>query len=158
MNYMTSADLEPRVSRNVAGLAVGNALRRFVGRGRAYSVKELANATRLKDRVIECAMCHPEDPEWRRLSIEALFSLADELGPEFTSEALKPTSQAAYSTRGVEPPEPCELVAECASDTAEVARAAADKRFTVRERQALAAIGQRHVERGRQLVALGALA
>lgn len=156
MTFMLSADLEPRISRNVAGMAIAGALRRFVGRGRPYTVKELANATGIKDRVIECAMCHPAEREHRPLKPEALFSIIAILGPEFATEALKPVRHAAYRTDGIEPAEPSVIVADCATDTAEVARAAADGRLTIHERRKLAEVGQRHVERGMMLVAMGA--
>lgn len=157
MTFMCSADLSPRISRNVAGNAINAALRKFVGRGKPYTVRELAEKAKLKDRVIECAMCHPEDPEYRRLTPEALFSIIDVLGAPFTTEMLKVTRQATYST-DLEIAEPGEIVADCAADTAEVARAAKDGRFNVRERRAMAEVGQRHIDRGMVLVAMGALA
>jgi hypothetical protein len=155
MNARFSADLGPTISRNVAGNAINSALRAFVGRGRDYSVKMLSNASGVPDRVIECAMCHPEDPDYRPLKPEALLSIAGVLGPGFTTEMLKPIQQAAYrcDKRDVEPGA---LVADCAADTCEVATRAADGHFDINDRRALKLVGQRHVERGMMLVAMGA--
>ena len=156
MNARFSADLGPTISRNVAGNAINSALRQFVGRGRDYSVKMLSNASRVPDRVIECAMCHPEDPDYRALKPEALLSIAGVLGPGFTTEMLKPIQQAAYRCDKRDPVEPCVLVADCAADTAEVAERARDNHFCPTDRRALKLVGQRQVERGMMLVAMSA--
>ena len=155
MNAHFSADLGPSISRTVAGNAINSALRSFVGRGREFSVKMLSNASGVPDRLIECAMCHPEDPDYRALKPEALLSIASVLGPGFTTELLKPVQQAAYRCDRREV-EPGALVADCAADTCEVATRAADGHFDINDRRALKLVGQRHVERGMMLVAMGA--
>lgn len=96
MTGVQSADISPIISRNAAGTAVCRALRLRIGRGRRYSVKEAANGSGVKDRVIECAMTDPDNTEWRPLPPEALLSLMAFLGPEFTSEAIRATGQGAY--------------------------------------------------------------
>jgi hypothetical protein len=155
MNARFNADLGPTISRTVAGNAINSALRSFVGRGRDYSVKMLSNASGVPDRLIESAMCHPEDPDYRPLKPEALLSIASVLGPGFTTEMLKPIQQAAYRCDRREI-EPGVLAADCATDTAEVVCRAADGHFDINDRRALKLVGQRHVERGMLLVAMGA--
>ena len=156
MTYMLgSAKTSVNISRTVAGNAVNSALRLYVGRGREFSVKMLSNASGVPDRLIECAMCHPESGDYRPLKTEDLLSIAAVLGPGFTTEMLKPIQQAAYrcDKRDVEPGT---LVADCAADTCEVATRAADGHFDINDRRALKLVGQRHVERGMMLVAMGA--
>ena len=156
MNARFSANIGSNISRTVAGNAINNALRLFVGRGREFSVKMLSNASGVPDRVIECAMCHPEDPDYRPLKPEALLSIAGVLGPGFTTEMLKPVNQAAYRCDKRDPAEPGEIVADCAADTCEIATRAADGHFDINDRRALKLVGQRQVERGMMLVAMGA--
>jgi hypothetical protein len=155
MNARFSANIGSNISRTVAGNAINNALRLFVGRGREFSVKMLSNVSGVPDRVIECAMCHPEDPDYRSLKPEALLSIAGILGPGFTTELLKPVNQAAYlcDKREIEPGT---LVADCAADTCEIATRAADGHFDFNDRRALKLVGQRQVERGMLLVAMSA--
>ena len=155
MNARFSANIGSNISRTVAGNAINNALRLFVGRGREFSVKMLSNMSGVPDRVIECAMCHPEDPDYRPLKPEALLSIAGVLGPGFTTEMLKPVNQAAYK-RDRREIEPGTLVADCAADTCEIATRAADGHFDINDRRALKLVGQRQVERGMMLVAMGA--
>jgi hypothetical protein len=150
MNARFSANIGSNISRTVAGNAINNALRLFVGRGREFSVKMLSNASGVPDRLIESAMCHPEDPDYRPLKPEALLSIAGILGPGFTTELLKPINQAAYLCDGREV-EPGTLVADCAADTR-----AADGHFDFNDRRALKLVGQRQVERGMLLVAMSA--
>lgn len=93
MTDKPSANFPALVSREQAGNEINKALRLFVGRGRRYSVKQLANATGVPDRVIECAMTsgydHRSLPDW------ALLSLMKFLGPEFTNEFLGLAGQTA---------------------------------------------------------------
>lgn len=90
-----SANFAPLVSREQAGNAIGDALRLFVGRGRRYSVKQLSNASGIKDRVIECAMCAPDSVDYRPLPVDALLSISRFIGPAFTSEWLRLAEQEA---------------------------------------------------------------
>jgi hypothetical protein len=155
MNARFSANIGSNISRNVAGNAINSALRLYVGRGREFSVKMLSNMSGVPDRVIECAMCHPEDPDYRPLKPEALLSIAGILGPGFTTAMLKPINQAAYMCDKREV-EPGALVADCAADTCEIATRAADGHFDINDRHALRLVGQRQVERGMLLVAMSA--
>lgn len=95
MSDQQSADFPLLVSRNSADAAIGDALRLYVGRGRRYSVKQLSNATGVKDRTIECAMCAPDNAEHRSLTSGALLSIAKFLGPAFTNEWLHLAEQEA---------------------------------------------------------------
>lgn len=155
MTAFYSAKTSPKISRNVAGEAVARALRSFVGVGRDMSVKELEAQSGVSARLIECALCHPETTDYRSLKQESLLSIASVLGPSFTTELLKPIQQAAYRCDKREV-EPGVLAADCATDTAEVVCRAADGHFDINDRRALKLVGQRHVERGMLLVAMGA--
>lgn len=96
MSTNASADLIPLISRNLAGENTARALRLFIGRGKRYSVKEVANGAGVKDRCIECAMAGPENTDWRPLNESQLASLMSFLGPDFITAWLKPTTFAAH--------------------------------------------------------------
>lgn len=91
-----SANFDPLVSRNLWRESVRDGLRLFVGRGRRYSVKELANGTGVADRLIECALCAPDSPDFRPLTGECLASLDKFLGPQFASLHLEPSGLGAF--------------------------------------------------------------
>jgi hypothetical protein len=73
------------VSRNSVRETLRAALRLYVGRGRRYSVKELSNGSGVPDRMIESALCEPDDPDYRPLTLENLASLTSFLGAPFAS-------------------------------------------------------------------------
>lgn len=154
MSDSQSADFGPLVSREQAGNAIGSAMRLFVGRGRRYSVKQLSNATGIKDRVIECVMCRVDNPDYRPLSDFALLSVAKFLGADFTNEWLHLAEQGAFNTSD-DDPDPGTIAIESTEDSAAVVRAAMDGEFDDHERPDLRVIGARKIRRGRQLIALG---
>lgn len=149
-----SANFQPLVSRERIGNAQGAALRLFVGRGRRYSVKQLANGSGIKDRVIECAMIAADNPDYRPLSQEALASIGLFLGSAFTNEWIGLMGQGAFDLPEGEP-DPGNLAADNSDDNATVTRAAIDGVFDNEERPGLTVVGSRMVSRGVQLVALG---
>lgn len=154
MSGNDSANLVPLVSRERIGNAIGSALRLYVGRGRRYSVKQLSNGTGVKDRVIECAMCAPDNVDYRPLSLEALASISAFLGSDFTNEWLHLAGQGAFDLPDDDMPPPGELAADVAGDSAEVVRMAADGVFCGEDRKRLRAIGQSKIERGMAMVAM----
>lgn len=154
MAEATSANYSLLVSRERTANAIRHGLRLYVGRGRRYSVKELSNATGVKDRVIECAMCDPESVDWRPLPSEALLSIAMFLGADFTNTWLLLAGQGAFDLPDDEP-EPGDLAADTSEITAKVVRAAVDGQFDGDEKPALKVVGSRMMARGAQLVALG---
>lgn len=109
MSLDQSANLPPIISRERGHDAVRDALRLFIGRGRRYSVKQVSNATGVKDRVIECAMTLAADPECRPIHISDLLSIAGFLGPEFTTEWLLLAQQAAVTLPDADEPGPGSL-------------------------------------------------
>lgn len=153
MSESLSAKFPPLVSREHAGNVIGHALRLFVGRGRRYSVKQLSNATGVPDRTIECAMAdnvdHRSLPDW------ALLSLTAFLGADFTNEWLKLAHQGAFELSDDEP-DPGDLAADTAEDTAKVVRMAKDNRFDEDEKPALKGVGARMVKRGQTLLSVAA--
>lgn len=149
-----SANLCLLVSREHAGNKIGAALRLFVGRGRRYSVKQLANGTGVKDRLIECAMTDAGSVDYRPLPPECLLSLMAFLGSDFTNEFLPLAGQGAFDLPDDEP-NPGVVATDNADDNAVVVRAAIDGKFDNDERRDLKVVGSRMVTRGSQLVALG---
>lgn len=123
MTASQSADFSPLVSRNAARSAVSAALRLYVGRGRRYSVKQLANGTGVPDRLIECAIADPDDTEFRPLSLENLLSISAFLGASFTSDWLKLANLGAYDLPDDSDPDFDALGLEANGLAGEVARA-----------------------------------
>lgn len=151
MTVNTSADLAPLVSRNALGEAVSRALRLHVGRGRRLSVKQLANGTGVKDRVIECAMAEPDNADHRPLPGEALVSISRFLGPEFTTEWLRLADQGAFWLPDTDETPPGMLAADLCEDSARVSRRAADGEFCREDRHHLRPVGIRMMAIGAQL-------
>lgn len=94
------------ISRNMARETVRAALRLYVGRGRRYSVKELSNGTGVPDRMIEAAMCDPDDTDFRPLTLENLFSVSSFLRAPFASAFLEPADLGAFDLMEEQPPLP----------------------------------------------------
>lgn len=91
-----SADFEPLVSREQAENAFRRALSLFVGRRRRYSVEDLATGSGVPERLIECYRGYPlGHPDYRPLHDGHKLSIAKFLGPQFTTEWLKPCDQVA---------------------------------------------------------------
>lgn len=141
------------VSREQVGNAISSALRLFVGRGRRYSVKQLSNATGVKDRVIECAMCRADSLDYRPLSLEALASVGRFLGAEFTNEWMPLMMQGAFDLTDEEP-DPGALAADTSEDSAKLVRNAVDGTFDNDCPREMKGIGTRMVSRGAQIVAM----
>lgn len=148
-----SANFPLLISREQAGNKIGAALRLFVGRQRRYSVKQLANGTGVKDRIIECAMTDAGSVDYRPLPPECLLSLIAFLGADFTNEFLHVAGQGAFDLPDEEP-NPGAVAADNSDDNATVVRAAMDGVFDDNERPDLRVVGSRMVTRGSQLVAL----
>lgn len=149
-----SANNQPLISRERIGNGIRDALRLYIGRGRRYSVKQVSNATGVKDRVIECAMTNVDTVDYRPLSLEALVSIASFLGSDFTNEWLSLAAQGAFDLPDESEPPPGALAADVCGDGAEVARRAADGEFDAEDRRALKVVGQREIARGMKLVAM----
>lgn len=107
-----AADFPLLVSREQGRNAVGDALRLFVGRGRRFSVKELANATGVPDWQINTALIRGDHPDNRPLPPEALLSIASFLGPVFTNKWLGLAQQMAVYSGEIDHDELAEKVAD----------------------------------------------
>jgi hypothetical protein len=107
------------VSRNAIREKQRSALRLHVGRGRRFSVKELANGTGVADRLIESAMCEVDNPDYRPLSQEALASIATFLGASFASHYLELSGLGAFELSGQAPLPGVLATAESQPDAAE---------------------------------------
>jgi len=158
MTCPNSAIISPLISREQAGNKVGAALRLYVGRGRRYSVKQLSNATGVKDRVIECATYAPASVDYRPLPLDALLSISLFLGAEFTSEWLSLADQGAFLLPQIDDTPPGVLAADNAEDNATIARAAVDGVFDHAEKQELRPVGVRMMTRGATLARMGDVA
>lgn len=150
MTHPGAADFEPIVSRSATRERIRNALRLFIGRGRRYSVKQVANGTGVKDRAIECAMVHPDNVEWRGLKDYEILSVAAFLGPAFTSEIIALADQGAFHLPDDNDTPPGKLVADLSEDTARVTRAVADNDFTPGSPN-MREVGKRFMDTGAQL-------
>src|SRR4051812_14809303 len=84
------------ISRSAANETFRDALRLFVGRGKRFSVKQVSNATGIKDRMLESFMAVVDSTDFRKPDLEEVLTLAQFLGPRFTSELLVPTEQGAF--------------------------------------------------------------
>lgn len=151
MTDAASAKFPLLVSRERAGNTIGDALRLFVGRGRRYSVKQLANATGVKDRLIECAMCDAGSTDYRPLAIEGLLSIAKFLGEGFTNEWLHLSTQGAFDLPEGDDGSPLRLVAENAADNAVVTERLIDGEECAEDRKHLRPVGLRMMARGARL-------
>lgn len=149
-----SANLCPLVSRELIGNKIGKALSIYVGRGKRFTIKELMRGTGVSDRLIECAMYPVGHVDYRHLKAEHIFSLMGFLGADFTSDVLALVAQGAFDLPEDGDPPPGELAADDISDSAEIARRAADGNFDGEDRKHLRAVGRRKVERGMVLVGL----
>lgn len=150
-----SANNSPLVSRERIGNEIGAALRLFIGRGRRYSVKQLSNATGVKDRVIECAMCDAASVDYRPLPLEALVSIAGFLGPEFTTEWLSLAGQGAFELPDADDTPPGAIVADDAEDHAQLSDAARDGTFA-NDAATLKVVSTRMISRGMKLRSIAA--
>lgn len=56
--------------------------------------------------MIECALCEPDDPEYRPLKLEELASLTKFLGAPFASAFLEPCGLGAFELMDGQPPLP----------------------------------------------------
>lgn len=149
-----AASFSPLISREQAGNAIRKALSLFVGRGRRYSVKQLSNATGIKDRVIECALTDPASIDYRPLSLEALFSIGMFLGATFTNEWMHEMRQGSFDLPDDDLP-PGMIAADNSDDNATIVRAALDGSFDETEASDLRVVGSRLMSRGAKLVAIG---
>lgn len=152
-NLGNAANLSPLISREQAGNVIGNAMRLYVGRGRRYSVKQLSNATGVKDRVIECAMTDAGSVDYRPLPPEALLSIALFLGSDFTGEWLVLAKQGAFDLPDEDTPPSIRMALDSNDDSAALLHIAADNTIDRDEREDAAAIGRRSITRGMALVA-----
>jgi hypothetical protein len=118
----SSANDSLLVSRNSIRENLRDALRLYVGRGRRYSVKELSNGTGVPDRMIECALCEPDDPEYRPLKLEELASLIKFLGAPFASAIMEPCGLGAFELMEGQPPLPHVLATATAQESPEEER------------------------------------
>jgi hypothetical protein len=155
MTDIGSADLFPIVSREHGENVFRHALGIYVGRGRRYSVAELAKGTGVPQRVIECFKSYAYGhPDYRPLHFGAVLSITLFLGSDFTNEWLRLAGQGAFDLPD-DLPSPGDLAADTSEDSAKVVRAAIDGTFDASERRDLPAVGARMMRRGAQIVAIG---
>lgn len=142
------------VSCNEARNKVSSALRLFVGRGRRYSVKQLANGTGVPDWAINQALIPADDPKHRALKHEYLMSISVFLGAPFITEWLSP---AGVGTFDLLYGDVCArtMAADNTDDNATLVRAAIDGIFDDDEHPDLIRAGNRMMQRGASLISLG---
>lgn len=149
-----AADFALLISREQAENEFRKALNLFVGRGKRYSVEQLAKGSGVHRRIIDCFRSYPcGHPDYRRLNFGQVLSMASFLGADFTNEWLGLASQGAFDLPDEEP-DPGAVAADNSDDNATIVRAAIDGDFGDDERKDLRAVGSRMMNRGAQLVAL----
>jgi len=118
-------------------------------------VKQLQNAAGVDARVIECAMCQPDDPEWRMMPADKLLSVASVLGADFTNEWLPLAAQGAFDLPDDDDdPQPGDLAADAAEHAATVARAARGGAFEPGDMPALRLVGAAKMRSGAILIGM----
>lgn len=151
-----SADFGGMISREQAENEFRRAMNLFVGRGRLYSVAQLAKGSGVPARVIDCFRAYAYGhPDYRRLNFGQVMSIARFLGSDFTNEWLHLADQGAFDLPDDQEPDPGALAADNSDDNATITRAAVDGVFDQSERKDLKIVGTRLVSRGATLVALG---
>lgn len=119
MNAPASVHFELLVSRNAIRERVRDALHLQAGRGRRYSVAQLAEATGVPAGNIENAMRPVENENYRPLKLEELASIAKFLKAPFASAFLELADLGAFELSG-QPPLPKVLAtAEAQPDVTE---------------------------------------
>lgn len=149
-----SANFPLLVDSAQARNGIARSLRLFVGRGRRYSVKELGNATGVRDWQINQALIAADDPKHRPLPPEALLSISVFLGSEFINSWLSVCQVGVFDL----PDDdycPGDMAADNTDDNAKLVRAALDLSFDENEQPDLINVGNRLMQRGACLIALG---
>ncbi|MCW2405061.1 hypothetical protein M2336_001690 [Sphingobium sp. B1D7B] len=147
-----------KVSRTAAFTRFAETLRLYVGRGGRFSYKELERKSGVPARMIEAYRYEPDHEEWRAAPLEHVLSLIAALGPEFASDMLALADQGAFWLPDDGDPNPGEFAAETSENTTEIVRRAADGVFCAEDRKHLKAVGQRKIQNGMKLVAMGSKA
>lgn len=98
MSDDSAAELLPLFSREQGENAFAKAMNLFIGRGRRYSSLDVEKGSGISRRRIDCFRSYPPGhPDHRPLDMGAMMSIAAFLGPDFTSEWIKPTGQVAFA-------------------------------------------------------------
>lgn len=151
---INSASISPLISSDALNEATRAALMLFIGRGRRFSVAQVAKASGVDGWRIDAAKLPLDNENFRALPDNMRLSIAAVIGPDFTNEWLPLAAQGAFTLPDDEP-EPGDFAADNTDDNAKVVRAAVDGRFDANERKDLSVVGSAMVARGAQLVALG---
>lgn len=97
MASSASVGIDGLVTYAAAAERLSRALRLYVGRGRLYSVKELARGTAMPADRIEAYLAGVGTEAHRHAKLADVLSLCAFLGPEFTSDLLGLAQQGAFS-------------------------------------------------------------
>lgn len=120
MNAPQSVHLELLVSRNSIREKIRDALRLHAGRGRRFSVADLAEGTGVPEGNIENAMRPVDNENYRPLKLEELASIATFLKAPFASAFLELSGLGAFELMDGQIPLPKVLAsAEAQPDVAE---------------------------------------
>lgn len=105
---------------------IARAIGLFMGRGRRFSVADVAEGTGLGARSLQSYIASGEDR--RTPSYEVLFTLMQFFGPQFTSKVLGWIGQGAHSLTP-EPGDPGMVIATLAQGVSQFAIRGADNHF-----------------------------
>lgn len=148
----------PIVTRNGAAVAIRDALNHFIGTGRPYTRKEVAEATGVPYRVIETAQTPPGSVEGRPMPMYALLSLSAFLGADFTNRWLAVAKQGAFDFPDVAELRPAVEVAEAATWTSQLSLRAIDQELCSKDLEALLPYAVDTIEAGMRIVAMAGIA
>lgn len=150
-----SADKEPLIAREHAENAFRDALCLFVGRGRRYKVDQLAKASGVPKRLIECYRSYvPGHPDHRKLHFGFKLSIASVLGADFTNEWLPLAGQGAFDLPDGDG-DAGTFAADNSDDNADITRKALSGTFEDDCPRQVSELGSRMMTRGAHLVAVG---
>lgn len=151
-----AAENDGNITREQAENDFRKALKLFAGRGRRYSVKQVATGSCVPERTLECFLGYSHGhPDYRPLHWGHQLSLIGFLGAEFTAELIGTVGQGAFDLPEEDGPPPMRAAIENASDNANLLNMAADG-IQDHERRAVGDIGRRAIMHGQRLVAVAA--
>ena len=163
MSDNDTAELNLLVSREHAENKLRDAIRLYVGRGRLYSVEQLAkgiglpmkNGKQITKPLYDFISPRVGSPDHRPLHFGLVMSITAFLGPDFTNEWLGIASQVAFDVTDEEP-DPGQLAAITSQDTADIVRMVADGDLANDDPRALIRTGTSMAANGMKLTSMGA--
>lgn len=148
-----SAGDTPRVPRSDAHGAVRDALRCYVGPGRAWKSIDLASEAGVPVKSIECALAQVGSEHWRPIPFDRLLSIAAVLGGAFATGCLRPASLGAFVLPSAAALDPAALMIEKLRLANAVVALAADNDLSADDLEKMIPIANAGLELNMQMLA-----